>query len=331
MASTIYDVAARAGVSPATVSRVLNGSAVSPEKTARVRAAVAELDFRPSRTARTLRRRSSEVIALIIPDVENTFFTALARGVEDRAVDAGYSVVLCNTDENPVKEDRYLDIAVAEQMAGVVLAPASPQPDLTPLTSRGITVVLVDRPVADPVVDLVVLDNEDAAARATQALYDRGYRRVACITGDPDSPTAPLRAAGWRRVFCARSPEADADRYLRHTDYRPGGGRAATASLMALSEPPDAVLTANNLLGVGALSYLVESGRRPPAVGLAALGELPFPSWGATDVVIEPWPGRLLGVRAADLLLERIRGDASDPRTVVLRSDVPCPPAPVVR
>src|SRR3954451_14770563 len=174
MASTIYDVAALAGVSPATVSRVLNGSAVSPEKTERVRAAVAQLDFRPSRTARTLRRRSSEVIALIIPDVENTFFTALARGVEDRAVDAGYSVVLCNPDENPVKEDRYLDIAVAEQMAGVVLASASPEPDVMPLTSRETAVVLVDRSIPDPLVDLVVLDDEDAAARATRALYDRG-------------------------------------------------------------------------------------------------------------------------------------------------------------
>jgi LacI family transcriptional regulator len=215
-------------------------------------------------------------------------------------------------------------------MAGVVLAPASPQPDLTPLTSRGITVVLVDRPIAHPPVDLVVLDDEDAAARATRALYDRGYRRVACITGDPDSPTAPLRAAGWQRVFAERSSGVDADRYLRYTDYRPGGARAAAASLLALPAPPDAVFAANNMLGVGALSALVESGRRPPAVGLAALGDLPYPAWEATDVVIEPWPGRLLGVTAADVLLERIRGDSSDPRIVVLRSDVPCPPAQVV-
>ena len=330
MAATIYDVAALAGVSPATVSRVLNGSPVSPEKTDRVRAAVAQLDFRPSRTARTLRRRSSEVVALIIPDVENTFFTALARGVEDRAGAAGYSVVLCNTDEDPAKEARYLDIAVAEQMAGVVLAPASPQPDLEPLSSRGISVVLVDRPVPQPRVDLVVLDDKDAAARATRELYDRGYQRVGCITGDPHSPTAPLRAAGWRRVFSECSPATDADTYLRHTDYRPGGARVAAASLLSLPEPPDALFAANNLLGVGALAYLAEVGRRPPAVGLAALGELPYPAWEARDVVIEPWPGRLLGVTAADVLLARIRGDAFEPRTVTLRSDVPCPATPVV-
>ncbi len=321
MAATIYDVAALAGVSPATVSRVLNGSTVSPEKTEKVRAAVAALDFRPSRTARTLRRRSSEVIALIIPDVENTFFTALARGVEDRAVDAGYSVVLCNTDEDPAKEARYLDIALAEQIAGVVLAPASPHPDLGPFAARRIPVVLVDRPVTDASVDLVVLDDEAASARATTALYDRGYSRVGCITGLPDSATAPLRAAGWRRVVEERSPDVDPATYLRFTDYRPGGARTAAAELLELPEPPDALFAANNLLGVGALAHLVEIGRRPPAVGLAALGDLPYPEWEAEGVVVQPWPGRLLGVRAADLLLARIRGDSSPRRTLVVRGD----------
>ena len=99
MAATIYDVAALAGVSPATVSRVLNGTAVSPERARKVRDAAQALGFRPNRMARTLRKGGSEVIALVIPDVENSFFTALARGVEDRAMAAGYSVVLCNTDE----------------------------------------------------------------------------------------------------------------------------------------------------------------------------------------------------------------------------------------
>src|ERR1700720_2937565 len=102
--ATIYDVAARAGVSPATVSRVLNGASVSPEKARRVRKAAADLRYRPSRAARHLRNPSSELIALMIPDVENPFFTALARGVEDRIQEAGYSVVLCNTADDPAKE-----------------------------------------------------------------------------------------------------------------------------------------------------------------------------------------------------------------------------------
>lgn len=331
MAATIYDVAALAGVSPATVSRVLNGSAVSPERTEKVRAAVDALDFRPSRTARTLRSRSSEVIALIIPDVENSFFTGLARGVEDRAVSAGYSVVLCNTDERPDKEARYLDIAIDHQMAGVVLAPAGPDPDLSAFAARGVAVVLVDRPLVGAAADLVVLDDEEASARATAALYDRGYRRVGCVTGLAASFTAPLRAAGWRRIFEERSPHLDAEAYLRFTDYRPGGGAAAVADLLSLPEPPDAVFAVNNLLGVGVLSQLVDGGHRPPSIGLAVLGDLPYPLWEADDVVVQPWPGRLVGVSAADALLARIRGDRSPPRTLVLRSDAPAPAAAATR
>ena len=142
---TIYEVAALAGVSPATVSRVLNGVPVSPAYAAKVRQAAEALNFTPNRTARTLRRRSSEIIALIIPDIENPFFTALARGVEDSAQAAGYSVVLCNTDERQDKEAKYLKIALSEHMAGVILAPTSNHTNLDAVVSRKTPVVAVDR------------------------------------------------------------------------------------------------------------------------------------------------------------------------------------------
>jgi LacI family transcriptional regulator len=329
MAATIYDVAALAGVSPATVSRVLNGTAVSPEKAQKVREAAQALDFRPNRTARMLRRGGSEIIALVIPDVENLFFTALARGVEDRALAAGYSVVLCNTDEQPEKEARYLDIAVAEQMAGVVLASASATPDLGALTARGMAVVAVDRPLPGLGVDVVTLDDAEAAARATEALYDRGHRRVACVTGSAGARTAALRAQGWREVVAERSPCTDPDLYLRFTDYRAARGRCAAAELLALPEPPDAIFAANNMLGVGVLAHLATVGLTPAAVGLAVLGDLPWPEWEAREVAVQPWPGRLLGETAADVLLARIRGDATPPRTLVLRSDRPEGPAAV--
>jgi LacI family transcriptional regulator len=322
MAATIYDVAALAGVSPATVSRVLNGTAVSPEKAQKVRDAAQALDFRPNRTARMLRTGGSEIIALVIPDVENLFFTALARGVEDRAVAAGYSVVLCNTDEQPEKEARYLDIAVAEQMAGVVLASASATPDLGALTARGTAVVAVDRPLPGLGVDVVTLDDATAAAGATRALYERGHRLVACVTGFADSRTAALRARGWREVVGERSPGVDPDLYLRHTDYRSAGGRCAAADLLALPEPPDAIFAANNMLGVGVLAHLATAGLSPASVGVAVLGDLPWPGWEARDVAVQPWPGRLLGVTAAEVLLGRIRGDATPPRTLVLPGDV---------
>jgi len=147
MPTTIKSVAAAAGVSPATVSRVLNGNTdVGSDLKARVLAAVSELGYRPNGAARSLRTRATLVLGIIISDITNPFFTALVRGMEDAAQEAGYSVVLANADEDLGKESRYLEVAAAEQMAGVVLSPASStQTRLDVLTERNIPVVTIDR------------------------------------------------------------------------------------------------------------------------------------------------------------------------------------------
>lgn len=315
---TIYEVARLAGLSPATVSRVFNDVKVSPGYAERVREAATALDFVPDRTARRLRRRSSEVIALIIPDIENPFFTSLARGVEDRAQAAGFCVVLCNSDEQTDKERTYLDIAVAEHMAGVILAPASDNPGLGPLLRLKIPVVAVDRSAREHRIDAVLVDNLADARAAAELLYTRGFQRVACITGPLGTETADLRARGWQQVFQVRNPRASPQRYLRHSDYRVTGGRDAMAELLGMRHPPDGVVAANNLMAVGALQVLRERGLAPPAVGLAALGDLPYSGLRASGVAVIPLPARALGTAAADLLLARIGGDASAARTVIV-------------
>ncbi len=136
--ATISDVAALADVSAATVSRALNGKAtVDPELVARVRQAAADLGYHPNGLARSLRTKETAVLALIISDVENPFFTAIARGVEDVAQTAGYSVVLCNSDENVGKESRYIQVAVQERVAGVVLSPSGPGTSVESLDRQG--------------------------------------------------------------------------------------------------------------------------------------------------------------------------------------------------
>ncbi len=175
--ATIYDVAERAGVSPATVSRVFNGVRVTEEKARLVRRAATELGFTPSRPARALRRRNSEIIALIIPDIENPFFTSLARGVEDVAQAAGYSVVLCNSDEDQDKEQRYLAIADSEQMSGVILAAAGDGSTAHALITKGRRVVAVDRAPAGLDVDTVMIDGRSGARLATRTLQEQGFQQ----------------------------------------------------------------------------------------------------------------------------------------------------------
>jgi LacI family transcriptional regulator len=317
----IYDVATLAGVSPATVSRVLNGTKVSPPLADRVRAAAAELDFTPNRTARTLRKQNSEVIALIIPDIENPFFTSLARGVEDRAQASGYSVVLCNSDEDPEKEARYIEIALSEHMAGVILAPASDHSDLSGLIARKRPVVAVDRAPHGFDVDAVTVDNRAGGVAAASALFDAGFRRVACITGPSDVETAGLRSAGWREVAERRGTSPDLDELLRHANYRVDGGVDAMEQLLALPEPPDAVVVANNLMGIGALQVLRAAELSPEQFGIAVFGDLPFSPLGPSGVAVIQLPARQLGFTAAELLMERIAGDDQPARTVVLPNE----------
>jgi LacI family transcriptional regulator len=321
--ATIYEVAARAGVSPATVSRVMNGAKVSPELARQVRAAAEELAFTPNRTARRLRRQHSEVVALIIPDIENPFFTALARGVEDRARTDGYSVVLCNTDDDPVRESTYIDIALAEHMAGVILAPADGDGDVSRLIARRQPVVAVDRSPHGVHIDVVTVDNRAWGRNATESLYAAGFSRVACITGPSRVETAQLRMDGWRQA--ASRHGAAGDELLRWANYRVDGGRAAIAGLLALAEPPDAVVVANNLMAVGVLEALHDAGLAPPDFGVAAFGDLPFASLTRSGVRVVPLPARALGETAMGLLLGRIAGNDGPARTVMLRTDARVP------
>lgn len=319
--ATISEVARLAGVSTATVSRVLNGTTVAPALAAAVQTAVAELGYSPDRTARSLRRRYSDVVALVLPDIENPFFTALARGVEDVAQDAGFSVVLCNSDDDPAKEKRYLDIAVSDNMAGVVLAPASASPDLGDLLARGRAVVVVDRPVADAV-DQVVLDNVALGREATERLLAAGHRRIACVTGPREVSTAVDRAEGWRQALAAAGVEAEPG-LLVHANFRVDGGRDALASLVATTGRPDAVLATNNLVGVGVLQELQARWGAAHHVGVAVIGDLPFATAPTDALVLVPLRPRAIGTRAAHMFLERLRGLAAEPRTVVLSVDAP--------
>jgi LacI family transcriptional regulator len=324
--ATIYEVAALAGVSPATVSRVVNGLTVSEDKTRRVRAAAAKLGFTPNKTARRLRKQSSEIIALLIPDIENPFFTALARGVEDRAQESDFSVVLCNTDDNPAKELRYLEIVASEHMAGVILAPASDEVDLGAIASLGRPVVAVDRTTPYPV-DGVKIDNRAAGILATNALFDAGYSRVACIAGPAGIETTEERSLGWREVVTARAARIP-NGYLRHANFRVDGGRAAMRDLLKLRSRPDAVVTTNNLMAVGALQVLGELGISPQELGVAIVGDLPFATLTPAAVAQVHLPARHLGTTAATMLLERIGGNTQPPRTVVLRAELDQPVRP---
>ncbi|MDR0847611.1 MAG: LacI family transcriptional regulator [Propionibacteriaceae bacterium] len=315
---TIYDVAKRAGVSPATVSRVFSGHAnVAQARADAVHEAARELDFVPNRNARRLRTNSSEIIAMMVPDIENPFFTLMTRAVEDVAREAGFSVMLCNTNEDPVREHEYMRVAVSEPVAGVILVP-SPGTNLDLALERSVPVVCADRHALGYEVDTVVADNKDSSASATRLLYDAGYERIACVTGPDGVETADMRMAGWA-LAVQEHTGAPPDPCLGiRAAYTVEDGERAVRLLMDLPQPPDAIFAANNRLGAAALRVLNERGLLPPTVGVVSFGGLPLILLAPLGVLITHLPARELGHQAARMLLERINGLAAPARSVTL-------------
>lgn len=323
MPTTIKSVAAAAGVSPATVSRVLNGNTdVGADLRARVLAAVSELGYRPNGAARSLRTRATLVLGIIISDVTNPFFTALVRGMEDAAQEAGYSVVLANADEDVEKESRYLEVAAAEQMAGVVLSPASSQTRLDVLTERNIPVVTIDRRIRGAQCDSVTINNREVSRAATAHLIEQGCKRIAFVAGPTVTTTARDRLTGYTAALKDAGRPVD-ESLIVAGDFRIDGGYEATRDVLASRRRPDGLFVSNNLMTIGALDALSEAGLSAPEdLAFVGFDDVTWALGRRTQVTVVQQPTYDIGRRAATLLLARIRGDRSEPHRVVLPAEV---------
>lgn len=318
MPATIREVAAMARVSPATVSRVLNGHQdVGADFRERVLAAVSELGYRPNSSARSLRTRATAVLAIVISDITNPFFTAMVRGIEDIAQAGGYSVILANTDEDLAKERRYLEVAAAEQVAGVILAPASSTQASTDVLGQ-IPVVLVDRRLRNAQVDSVTVNNYKAAREATRHLIEQGCQRVGMIAGLSRTTTGSRRLAGYKAALgeCGRAIDPS---LIMHADFMISGGYEATKALLDRSERPDGLFISNNMMTIGALEALSEAGVDIPGeIALVGFDETIWAAALRPPLTVVAQPVYQIGQFAARLLLERIAGARSIPRNIGL-------------
>ncbi|MHB1975118.1 MAG: LacI family DNA-binding transcriptional regulator [Acidimicrobiales bacterium] len=318
--ATIIDVAEAAGVSTATVSRVLNNNPrVDPVMAVRVRRAIADLGYRPSRAARTLRTQQSRVWTLVIPDVRNPFFTEMVRGIEDVAYGAGYALILCNSDEDGTKEHAYLELALAEQVSGIVLAPTHPPvSSLRDVLAQAVPIVTVDRKLEGYDLDHVVVNNAAGAEQAVEHLLAGGYRRIACINGPLDTTTGWERLVGFRRGL-ERQGIAPDEELIRLADFREAGGRREMEHLLALDEPPDAVLVGNNLMTLGALEAIFQSGLEIPRdIALVGFDDSSWNALARPPLTSIAQPTYELGLETARLLLNRIEGYTGPAREVML-------------
>ena len=310
------DVALRAAVSPATVSRVLNGDpTVGATYRRRVKQAVEELNYRPNRLARNLRVQRTTTIGVVVSDIENPHFSEMVRAVEDAAFRQGYRVLVCNSDESSEKQSAYLQTFADERVLGVILSPSDPRDEqIAELLDLGIPIVAFDREVGEPRADAVIADNVAAARRAVELLVGAGHERITYVGGRRDVETGAERLDGFLLSMRAHGLEP-------HTvdgDFRIDGGYDAVRGLLREAERPTALIVGNNSMTIGALRALDEASLKAPVdLALVAFDDPPWAALVDPPLTTLAQPVRRMATEAFELLLERVQGRRTAPRRTV--------------
>jgi LacI family transcriptional regulator len=321
---TLRDVAASAGVSPKTVSRVVNGEPNVDSVTAqRVADAIATLGYRRNEVARSLRPgQSLAAVGLVIGDVSNPFYAAIARAVEGVAAAHGRLLVTASSDDDPRRE-RELVLAIAHRVDGLLVIPAGKEGGeghayLGAERQMGTPVVFLDRPPHGVDGDTILIDNVGGARRAVEHLIAHGHRRIGVVGDAPSYFTVVERVRGYREALAAAGIPVD-ESLVRLRPHDTEEAAAVARDLLALAGPPTAIFATNNRMSVGVLRALRDDGR---SVALVGFDDFELADMLATPVtVVRHDPGEL-GRAAAELLFARLDGDPSPPRRVVVPTEL---------
>lgn len=307
---TIEDVAARAGVSPTTVSHVFSGRRpVSTETKQLVERVAGELGYRPNAVARSLRVQRTNTAMIILPDITNPFYPVFARGVQDVLRGGEYHTLLCNTDSRESEERAFLDEAVSRRLDGVVFMGywIAPQ-ELLELAAAGIAVVNLGDGVPGEPIDVVHSTDEDGAREATAYLLERYGAAVALIDGTKHAPVARARTSGYRAAL-REAGVAAVDGYEVAEDFTREGGRRGMAALLDLDQPPRAVFCANDQIAIGALDEAAARGLSvPDDVAVVGFDDIDAASMVHPQLTTVHNSPAELGARCGELLLSRMTG-----------------------
>src|SRR5215470_10142785 len=274
---TVANVAREAGVSAATAARVLSGRGYASEEARRaVLEAAKEIGYVPNHVARSLRTRRTMLAGLLIGDVENSFYSVIAKNVESVAKSAGYHVVLCNTNDDPETESQYLELLDGMRADGLIITPSGRnQRYLRRLVEKGTVIVPIDRKVEGVNADAVLLDNEAGAMTAVSHLIAAGHTRIGILTGPREVLTARERLEGYERALREHGIPVRPE-LIRAGSFLHDHAVEAAAGLLASRPAPTAIFAANNVLAEGCFLALGELGLRVPQdVSLVAFDDVP--------------------------------------------------------
>ncbi len=323
--TTIRQVAKLAGVAPITVSRVINNAGyISAETRQKVEAAVSQLGYVPNTLSQSLRWKQTGMLALVLTDVTNPFWTTVARGVEDAASEAGYHVILCNTDEFPQKQEEYLTALLQKRVDGMLLVPARDDlEDIQRVQMLKVPLVVLDRRLSQPVADAVRCDSESGAYQLTRLLLARGHRQIALLTGPEHVATATDRVTGYRRALRAAGLDSDGESVF-YGAFTIQSGQDMARQALALNPRPTAIFAGNNFIAIGMMQTLREAGIRvPEEISVVGFDDLPASLLLDPFLTVAAQPAYEMGREATNLLIKRLAGDgAQAPQEVVLPVEI---------
>lgn len=318
--STIKHVAARAGVSFTTVSHVLNGTRrVSDSARERVERAIAEMGYAPSAVARALKMSETCILGVLVPNITNPFFAELTRGIEDCCRRTDYSVFLCNSDDDPERQSRYLQTLLERRVDGLLLAAAAGEasPLAQRLASARVPTVVVDRHIPGLAADLVRVDHEGGARLAVEHLLELGHRKIACLAGPSEFAVSRARVAGWRAAMAQARIEPEPG-WLLEGDFSAAAGHELARQLLARGDV-SAIFASNDLLAIGALRAAAELGVAvPSALSVIGFDGIDLGAYAYPALTTVGHPIRAMGEVAAQVLIERIAAGPTSGREVVL-------------
>jgi LacI family transcriptional regulator len=319
--ANIRDVARRAGVSVTTVSHTLNGTRfVSEAARAKVQEAAHALGYVPSEVARGLKHNTTRTLGMLVPNNSNPYFAEIIRGVEHHCYGAGYSLLLCNSNDDPGQQSDHLRVLAERRVDGIVLVASGDDDAIVDVCKDlRLPLVLVDREIDAIAVDLIEVDHAAGGELATEHLLSLGHRRVACIVGPADLRPSQQREAGWRRALARAGVTPRADESVRG-DFGPESGAAAMRRLLQSAQPPTAVFVCNDMMAIGALHALHEAGIAVPgALSIVGFDDIELAAYTAPPLTSVAQPKEAIGTGAAALLLERLHDGRTEPRRAILQ------------
>ncbi|QIB70153.1 LacI family transcriptional regulator [Aminipila butyrica] len=313
---TIKEIAEEAQVSIATVSLVLNkkDKKISEGTRENILRIAQKYNYTPNTMARSLITRQTRTIGLIIPDIVNPFFPEIARGVEDKASQLGYSVIYCNTDDKIKREDKYIHVLMEKMVDGIISAHSADREEgFDGLARCKVPVLLIDRDYDNKnVIGRVLVDNRAGAYQATSYMLKQGYRRIAYIAGCISTATARGRLEGYHQALedWGIGPE---HRYVKVGEYRMQWGIEAAEQLLQEKTPMDGIFCGNDLIAIGVIKKLKEWGLAVPRdMGLVGFDDIYLASLVEPPLTTIKQPNYEMGYRAAEMLIrhiEKLRGE----------------------